>query len=229
MPSFSVELVGRTVLSPRVMGLRFRADPPLFHRAGQYVELELGDGARHAFSVASPHDPSAPAYFEIAVQTDTSAQPLLELPIGAALRGLGPRGNLVWQADAPSLFVATGTGLAPLRALIKEQLARGLTLPLVLLFGCRAPDDELWGEELRTLHSAEPAFSLLIVYSRVPAAPNVRTGHVQSHVKSALDRLGASAAGVRAYLCGQPGMVAACAAQLIDWGAPPAHVLGESY
>jgi NAD(P)H-flavin reductase len=64
----------------------------------------------------------------------------------------GPSGTLVWKADVPSLLIATGTGLSPLRALAREQLQRPSQQPVVLLFGCRDRSEELWGAELRALH-----------------------------------------------------------------------------
>jgi len=132
----------------------------------------------------------------------------------------------VWQGDMPSLLVATGTGLSPLRAIAKEQLARPSGPPLTLLFGCRDASEELWGAELSRLAEEHPRFRFLPTYSQ-PLAPSTRrVGRVQQHLAEAVRDLGGSA---RAYLCGHTPMVVDCTAQLLELGVLPEHVIGESY
>src|SRR5262245_24567069 len=114
MASFSAELVERAALSPRVVAMTFTASEPFPRAAGQYVLLTLDEGSTHAFSIASPFEPEAPARFQIAVARGTTAEGLLELPLGAVVSASGPSGSLVWKADAPALLVATGTGISPL-------------------------------------------------------------------------------------------------------------------
>jgi phenol hydroxylase P5 protein len=226
MPSFSAELVQRTPLSPRVVSLTFRASEPFARAAGQYVLLTLDEGTSHAFSVASAFDASAPARFEIAVARGTTAASLLELEPGNQVMVTGPSGSLVWKADAPSLLVATGTGLSPLRALVLEQLARGVQAPLTLLFGCREASEELWGDELSRLTAAHPNFRYLATHSQPQPGHTGRIGRVQAHLPTLVRDLGPA---LRAYLCGHTPMVNDCTTLLIESGVPPEHIYGESY
>jgi NAD(P)H-flavin reductase len=226
MPSFSAQLVERAPLSPRVVGMTFVAAQPFPRAAGQYVVLTLDEGSTHAFSIASPFEPETPGRFEIAVTRGTTAESMLELPIGESVSATGPSGALVWKADAPALLVATGTGVSPLRALVKEQLARGTEQPLVLLFGCRNASEELWGAELLQLSREHPRFRFLPTYSQPAPGGFERVGRVQVYLPELVRALGV---GLYAYLCGHTPMVSDCTALLLELGVPPAQVSGESY
>lgn len=226
MRRHSTVLVRRVELSPSVVSLTLRADEPLPRAAGQYVALELEGGAEHAFSVASPFDAGSPESFEIAVARGSSAAPVLELELGDRVTVKGPGGSLVWQEDAPALLVGTGTGLSPLRALSLEQVARGLTTPLCLLFGCRDASEELWGAELRGLARTQPLFRFLPTYSRPGPGEWGRVGRVQSHLPGLVRELGP---GLRAYLCGHTPMVSDCTGLLLECGVASERIHAESY
>ena len=60
------------------------------------------------------------------------------------------------ERQHPALFVATGTGLAPIRAILAEEAREASGPPLVLLFGCRTTADVLWGDELRVWQRSCP-------------------------------------------------------------------------
>ena len=237
MPSFSAQLVGRAPLSPRVVGMSFLASQPFPRAAGQYVALTLGvsssvgapastDGLTHAFSIATPFTVEEPERFEIAVARGTTAEALLELPLASTLAATGPSGSLTWKGDAPALLVATGTGLSPLRAMVLEQLARPETQPLVLLFGCRDAEEELWGGELRELARRRERFRFLPTHSQPSLGHAGRVGRVQTYLPEVVRELGPR---LRAYLCGHTPMVNDCTEQLLQLGVRPEHVHGESY
>lgn len=226
MPSFTAELVARAPLSPRVVGMTFSADAAFPRAAGQYVVLRMDDGLTHAFSVASPYSESEPATFQIAVARGTTAANVLELGLGSVVSVSGPSGSLVWKQDAPSLLVATGTGISPLRAIAVEQLSRPSGPPLTLLFGCRDATEELWGAELADLATQNSRFRFIVTHSRPLPGHAQRVGRVQEHLPEALRELVGPA---RAYLCGHTPMVNECTALLIELGILPEHIHGESY
>ena len=226
MPTFLAQLVERAPLSPRVVGMTFVAAEPFQRAAGQYLILTLDEGQTHAFSIASPFDADAPGRFEIAVARGTTAESLLELPVGETVSASGPSGTLVWKADAPALLVATGTGVSPLRALVKEQLARPGDQPLVLLFGCRDGTEELWGGELGQLARQHPRFRFVPTHSQPMSGDPARVGRVQVYLPELVRALGP---GLYAYLCGHTPMVNDCTSLLLELGVPAEHVHGESY
>src|SRR5215208_7079236 len=138
------ELVARAPLSPRVrlLGLSVRGPAAFEWVAGQYVEIGVvGDAAtRQPYSIANAPDPERPGYLELAVGLGSGSGALDDLAVGGFCELFGPRGRFVrtQDGDKPEFFLGTGTGLAPLRAMLGSALANGGGAPLILLFGCRS-------------------------------------------------------------------------------------------
>ena len=208
------------MLSPHVRELGFeRLDPsgasaPFEFTAGQWVSLvlPLAEGeARRAYSIASP--PSGTPSFEVAI-TKVEGGPgstyLHELALGSTIRAIGPQGFFTRQPNAghPSLFVGTGTGVTPLRSMIKDALAAGETSPMVLLFGARHETDRLYRDELEALEKKHPNFRAFYSISQAGQDWQGLRGYVQTHVESSWREL-ASAGAPHAYICGLERMVGA--------------------
>jgi CDP-4-dehydro-6-deoxyglucose reductase len=202
-------------LSPSVRSLTFRTGDgaPVGHVAGQYLDVIVptsrGLPFKRSYSIASPPDTAHPDRFELAVTRvagGPTSEALHALPLGGRVEIEGPRGTFVRAAEdrpAPALFVATGTGLAPIRAMLAEEVTRGEGSPLVLLFGCRTPDDVLWAGELGAWERAYPRFHLQVTLSRPPPGWTGRTGYVQRHAAD----LARSLPGAHGYVCGLSAMV----------------------
>jgi ferredoxin-NADP reductase len=217
------ELIDAQMLSPSVRGLRFRAldGAPVGHLAGQYLDLIVptarGLPFRRSYSIASAPDAAEPSAFELAVtrvEEGPTSLALHDLPLGGTVEIEAVRGTFVrTEADRarPSLFVAAGTGLAPIRAMLAEEVQATSGAPLVLLFGCRAPQDLLWGDELRGWARTSPRFQLHVTLSRPPAGWSGRTGYVQRHATALARSLpgvpGLPGVGAQAYVCGLSAMV----------------------
>jgi ferredoxin-NADP reductase len=156
----NAELVEARALSPSVRSLIFRTSDgaPLGHLAGQYIDVIVptprGLPFKRSYSIASAPDAAHPELFELAVTRvagGPTSEALHALVPGARVEMESPRGTFVRGAEArlaPALFVATGTGLAPIRAMLSEEVRTGEGRPLVLLFGCRTPHDLLWADQL---------------------------------------------------------------------------------
>jgi CDP-4-dehydro-6-deoxyglucose reductase, E3 len=218
-PTFEVRLARARMLSPNVRELGFeRVDPaggPFAFAAGQWVSLvlPLAEGeARRAYSIASP--PDGTPTFEVAI-TKVADGPgstyLHELPIGSTIRAIGPQGFFTRPSKAghPSLFVGTGTGVTPLRSMIKDALAAGETSPMILLFGVRHEADRLYREELEALEKAHPNLRVLYSISQPGADWPGLTGYVQTHVEKLWRELEATGTPPHVYICGLERMVGA--------------------
>jgi CDP-4-dehydro-6-deoxyglucose reductase len=215
-PTFDVRLARARMLSPNVRELGFeRVDgAPLAFQAGQWVSLclPLAEGeARRAYSIASPPDGSP--RLEVAVtkvEGGTGSTFLHSLAEGATLRAIGPQGFFTRAPTAshPSIFVGTGTGVTPLRSMIKDALAHGETAPMVLVFGVRSEEDRLYADELEALSAAHPNFRAIYTLSRATPAWTGRTGYVQTHVEALWRELEAHGP-PHAYICGLERMVGA--------------------
>jgi ferredoxin-NADP reductase len=210
------ELLGARLLSPSVRSLVFRTvdGSAVGHVAGQYLDLIVptpeGLAYKRAYSIASAPDVEHPDRFEIAVtrvEGGPTSTALHALAPGAVVEVEGPTGVFVRRAHEaahPALFVATGTGLAPLRAMLTEETRVASGPPLVLLFGCRTTHDVLWSDEVRAWQRDCPRFVLHVTLSRAPP-PEWRglAGYVQRHARE----LAASLPGAHAYVCGVGAMV----------------------
>jgi ferredoxin-NADP reductase len=215
---FEARLVAARTLSPSVRELVFeRADERPFHfEPGQWVNLVLplpGGEVKRAYSIASSPADGA-RRFELAitrVSGGAGSQFLHELPEGATLRAIGPHGLFTRRADepAPSLFIGTGTGVTPLRSMLRAALAAGSSAPLWLLFGARHEADVLYRDELEALTRAHPNVRYEITLSRPDPTWTGRSGYVQAHLPELVRALGelGHAEAPRAYVCGLDRMV----------------------
>jgi len=203
-------------LAPSVRGLVLaRADgEPLAFDPGQWVNLVLplpGGEIRRAYSIASP--PLGSPRFELAITRVTDGPGsgyLCDIEPGATLRAIGPQGFFTRNPEdpAPALFVATGTGVTPLRSMIRAALAAGTTVPLYLLFGVRREEDLLYRDELEALAREHPNLALHFTLSQPDEGWAGRRGYVQLHVPELLGRLADMGYGEpHIYVCGLEKMV----------------------
>jgi ferredoxin-NADP reductase len=215
----TIELKDAFALSPAVRTLVFESlDGPLAYRAGQHVSLIVptpsGAPKKKHYSIASAPNPRSPARFEVAVTRGDGASAsamLHDLAIGSRLEMDGPSGKFVYEDfGGPAIFVTTGSGLAPVRAMLQREMMNEEGAPIVLLFGCQNEDDVLWSEELHALKERNARFRFEVSLSQPSASWKGRTGYVQRHVVE----LAKTLVQPRAYVCGRRHMVDAVIALL---------------
>jgi len=128
-----------------VLGLKLPANERLQFLAGQYIEFLLKDGKRRSFSMANP--PHADELIELHVRhvaggqfTDHVFGKMKERDI---LRFEGPLGTFFLREDSdkPVVLVASGTGFAPIKAIVEHALHKGIKRPMTLYWGGRRPKD----------------------------------------------------------------------------------------
>ena len=129
------------------------------YRAGQAVLVgRSGQPVRKPYSLATaPHESRVRSELEILVGLDASGSPgahLADLAPGVPVDVEGPVGSFEFPArpqETRFLFVAGGTGIAPLRAMLHEALARGAGWRLGVLYSARHPDEFAYADELTGL------------------------------------------------------------------------------
>jgi CDP-4-dehydro-6-deoxyglucose reductase len=131
-----------------VMKLQLPANQNFQYRAGQYVEFILRDGARRSYSMANaPHRLGTPPAIELHLRhmpggkfTDHVFGAMKEKDI---LRMEGPFGTFFLREDSakPMVLLASGTGFAPIKALIEHLEMKANERPAVLYWGCRSRAD----------------------------------------------------------------------------------------
>jgi ferredoxin-NADP reductase len=159
--------------APTTRSLLFDLADPLAFVPGQFVSclLPIGDGGATAvrpYTIAS--DPEEPRRIELLlnpVPGGKGSAHLLGLAVGAALRFTGPWGTftLARAPDADLVLVADGTGIAPIRPMLKRALAAGGTHALTLVHAAASPADYCYRDELDALAAAHPRLTIVRVAS----------------------------------------------------------------
>jgi len=209
-------VVGVRALSPTVRSLLLDLEGgALALRAGQWINLYVPtDGGREkrAYSVASGPD-DRPIELAVTHVAEGCVSPRLHaIELNDELGWDGPHGFFTRDADAaeaPALFVGTGTGLSPLRSMLTELCAQPEHPPLTLLFGVRTQADILWREELEHWAERDPRFKLEITLSQPDPGWRGRIGYVQTHVAELARELGEP----HVFICGLSRMVGEVRAQ----------------
>jgi CDP-4-dehydro-6-deoxyglucose reductase len=192
-----------------VLRLKLPANEKLVFLAGQFVEFLLKDGGRRSFSIANPpHDADL---IELHVRhvaggqfTDHVFSKMKERDI---LRFEGPLGTffLREESDKPIVFVASGTGYAPIKAVIEHMFHKGIERPMTLYWGGRRPKDLYMNELAAAWAAAHAGFKYVPVISDALPEDNWsgRTGFVHRAAMQDYPDL----SGHQVYACGVPIMV----------------------
>jgi CDP-4-dehydro-6-deoxyglucose reductase len=192
-----------------IVHLKLPANERLQFLAGQYIDFLLKGGERRSFSMANP--PHADEFIELHIRhvaggsfTDHVFGKMKERDI---LRLEGPLGSFFLRDDSPKpiVFVASGTGFAPIKSILESAFKRGVTRPMVLYWGCRRPKD-LYLHPLAQEWATEHAnFRYVpVVSDALPEdAWSGRTGFVHRAVLEDFPDL----SGHQVYACGVPIMV----------------------
>jgi len=194
-----------------VISLQLPATERMQFRAGQYIEFLLKDGKRRAYSIATaPHSDELLAlhirHMPGGLFTDQVFSTLKEKDI---LRFEGPLGTFFLREDSqkPIVMVASGTGFAPIKAMIDHWAHQESTRPITLYWGGRRPSDLYMNALCEEWAKTLPNFSYIPVIS--DALPednwNGRTGFVHKAVMQDLQNL----SDYQVYACGAPLMVEA--------------------
>ena len=190
-----------------VMQLQLPANDNFTYRAGQYVEFILRDGARRSYSMASaPHHVGNGLELHIRHMpggkfTDPVFSTMKEKEI---LRIEGPYGSFFLREDSdkPIILLASGTGFAPIKALIEHMQHQKITRPVTMYWGGRRPSDLYMDAWVQTQCHSMPNLRYVPVVSNATAddAWAGRTGFVHRAVLQDFPDLSAH----QVYACGAP-------------------------
>ena len=148
------------------------------------------------------------------------------LKVGAILPLQLPYGHFTMKEpyDYEFVFVATGTGLAPLRSMTRQLIHDGVDRPIWLFFGARYEDDLLYDDEWRALEKKHSNFNYIPCVSR-PEKWDGERGYVQDAARKYLT----SPAEKQVYLCGLVPMVESCKVAFTEMGFGKDQIHFEKY
>jgi ferredoxin-NADP reductase len=221
--------------TPRCRSLLLQAPAWRGHRAGQHVDVRLtaedGYQAQRSYSIASgPED--ADLVLTVERLEDGEVSPYLadELRPGDELELRGPIGGyFVWEAEmgGPLLLVAGGSGIVPLRAMVRHWAAVGSDAAVCLLYSARTLEEVIYREELLD-STASDALEVKVALTR--SWPDDWSGHRGRITPELLHETSwPPEAHPRAYICGPTGFVEAIAGALVGAGHEPMRIRTERF
>jgi len=212
------------VTVPRGLDLEFRP--------GQYMRIKVpGSDEWRSYSPSSAPRQLPKLEFLIRILDDGLMSNALRggLRRGAVLDLDGPYGNFYLRDDhgAPRLFMAGGTGLAPVMSMIDtiRHVEGARSGRVTVSFGCNQERDIFFKDELELRESWMPALSLRVSAMQLETAGQ---GLVQGNPVSLLTPEEAGPTTV-AYLCGPPAMIEAARERLVALGVQPDHIHYEQF
>jgi CDP-4-dehydro-6-deoxyglucose reductase, E3 len=218
-----------------VMKLQLPANDRFNYRAGQYIEFILRDNSRRSYSMANaPTNQGEPPSIELHLRhmpggkfTDHVFGAMKEKDI---LRMEGPFGTFYLREDSnkPIMLLASGTGFAPIKALIEHLQHKGITRDAVLYWGCRSKADLYLHDWADQAAAALPNLRYIPVLSepKPEDAWSGRTGFVHEAVMADWPDL----SGHQVYACGAPVMVDAARRDLsARCGLPADEFYADSF
>ncbi len=231
MPS-RVQSITRAAPDVAIVTLQLPANEALAYRAGQYVEFLLKDGKRRAYSLACAPTLERPLELHIrhlagGLFTDHVFGAMKERDI---LRFEGPLGTffLREESDKPIVLLASGTGFAPVKALVEHLMHLKSTRPVRLYWGGRRPQDLYMDELCQAWTTTLPDFTYVPVVS--DALPedgwSGRSGFVHAAVMQDIPDL----SGYQVYACGAPLMVDAARSEYVaQCGLPADEFFADAF
>jgi len=217
-----------------VLRLQLPAADAFQYHAGQYVEFLLRDGDRRSYSMANaPHTQAAGPQMELHIRhmpggkfTDQVFGTMKEKDI---LRIEGPYGSFYLREDSdkPIVLLASGTGFAPIKAILEHMAHKGITRPATLYWGGRRPAD------LYQAAWIEAQLGVMANLRYVPVVSDAqpedgwtgRTGFVHSAVLQDIPDL----SGHEVYACGAPIVIESARREYVAAGLPEEAFFADSF
>lgn len=234
MPS---RVIGMEKLGDDIMRIQLQlpTSDPFRYYPGQYLDFILKDGRHRSYSMATPpneanlvelhlrHTPGG-AFTDHVFGVGATQMKLREI-----LRVEAPLGSFfLREGDKPVIFVASGTGFAPIKAMIEHMIATGSTRPVRLYWGGRRPGDLYMDDMARGWETSLSDFRYVpVVSDALPEdAWQGRSGFVHRAVMEDFPDL----SGHEVYACGAPIMVESARRDFIHaCGLPEAAFFADAF
>jgi CDP-4-dehydro-6-deoxyglucose reductase len=226
-----VEKLERAAADVVVMRLKLPASERLQFFAGQYVEFLLKDGSRRAFSIANA--PQEDEFLEFHIRLVPGGK-FTEYVFGAMkekeiLRIEGPHGSFQLDefSDRPIIFLAGGTGFAPVKAIVEYALHNRIERPMLVYWGARDRSGLYLPELPQRWAGEHPHIRYIPVLSDAPDSDawDGRRGLVHQAVLEDF----ADLSRFQVYACGAPAMIEAARRDFCARGLPAEQFFSDAF
>ncbi|MFA4891000.1 MAG: FAD-dependent oxidoreductase [Candidatus Gracilibacteria bacterium] len=248
-------LTKHTPLTYNIFELAFEAEDSTFkHEAGQFVTVNIpqpegepnGPILMRSYSISSQ---PKPGYFELCVkqiENGHGSAYLNSLKPGEKISFLGPLGHFTFKSgsDSQILLIATGTGIAPIKSIIENQLKHQLQSTnastaapqqFQLLFGVRHIKDIFYKDFFDQLAKKYPNFKYTLTLSQPESPDWEASGGKIGRITAHLEKLDFSPnepfdpKRTNAYVCGLKDMVLQVTEMLQQKGLPKEALYSERF
>lgn len=202
--------------------------PPLAFDAGQYAKLRFGRLPARSYSMANRPDERVLEFHIRHVSGGAASGYVTEhLRLGETVEVEGPFGTAYLRPDhdGPIIAAAGGSGLAPIKSIVRTALANGFAHPIHLYFGARDERDIYDEGELLALARSYANLRIQIVLSTPGEASRRRTGFVHDALAADLKRMN----GAVLYVAGPPPMVDAVRSVATERGVTASDIHADPF
>lgn len=180
--TYQAQLLEKKQIAPDVFLFTFSCPPDEVwtFKAGQYMIFHIpqkeGHAARRLYSIASPPSQKNTLDFVIEmVPNGIGSMFLSALELGGTITLQGPAGMFAIRSDEKNkIFLATGTGIAPMHSMIHTLIEENTTKELHVFWGLKKCEDMYYGEELMKLATRYPNLKLYWCFSREASMETIK-------------------------------------------------------
>lgn len=219
------------VINPqyRVVHLELLEPNQLEFAAGQYIIVDVpGIQQKRQYSICSSPEISHGLELLIDLKPGGPAsQYFAQIKPGDKVNFMAPAGGFVRQdLDQPTIFIATGSGIAPIRSMIIDALQNHQsTTNLKLFWGMRSESDLFWTEDWHELDKEFDQFQIEIILSKPSSAWKLSRGYVTDLVEAEMTDLSQ----YQFFLCGGVNMIKTVTSQLQIKGVSQSQIKHEQF
>lgn len=233
MTETTATIISKKSLTHDVLEFVFKPEQPISYKEGQYVMIKIPSGEKfqyRAYSLANHSGDREKGLVRIIIKLldkGAASEYLKTKKAGDQIVFRGGLGFFTFKSQNVDniYFIGTGTGLAPLVAILNEELSAGNKSKFHLIWGNRFRVDIYWDELLADYKARYPNFTYEIILSKPVGYWQGAKGYVTDLLKNeTLD----FAAG-HFYLCGHPKMVEDAKVILMDKGVEKNRIFEEKY
>jgi ferredoxin-NADP reductase len=220
-------------VTPRNVHLRFRlpSGKHMKFKAGQFVQIfvpQPDKPRRTSYSIAS--SPEHDDFFELCVthvEGGKSSTYLHQLKVGDKVTVMGPLGKFSYPVplEREPVFIATGSGIAPLRSMIYDLLHKNFPKNIHLIYGNRFDDDIIYKSEWDELSAEHKNFKVTHTLSKPTDKWKGEKGYVGEKIEKAIP----DPKSKDYFICGLSNMINDVQAKLLSLGVPKEQIHYEKY
>ncbi|MFW6245033.1 MAG: NADH:ubiquinone reductase (Na(+)-transporting) subunit F [Fibrobacterota bacterium] len=234
---FKGTLIHKKALTHDIMELRIRLKypPSISFAPGQYMQLESAsykgrESVIRAYSISSLPTDKNHVEFMIRKVPDgiCSTWVFDHLEEGQEVNLGGPYGEFrLSDTEAPILFIAGGSGMAPIWSMLRHMKEKGIKRKAHYFFGAQSRRDLFYMDELAKLEKELPGFRFIPALSNEPQESGWKGE--RGLITEVVSRHFPDTSKHEAYLCGSPPMIDACVKVLKAGGMPEEQIYYDKF